>query len=498
MNPTLLGPLGGRSRHPAMAHFVYKKNLLDEKVRDKYREDRTTLRRARDAGIIDSASYKEAKKQIKPPEVPQSDVAPSRPSTARPGSIRSNGSKSSSDSSIPPVPSLSIPSSSSTKAKSKKGSIFDRNNPMRLYKPEAQTEEQREALKLERKEQLRELEQYGNHDGPSLDAFRNNEEFERHFGSISGSSSSSKPSRRRIGSIFHRSPTISAQDVPRKLPGPNPSFESLSRCGSNYPFSLPSRSASISSSSQGSQVSRTRKHSLAATLSSSIAAKSAIEEGPTWADRVLFGVKENATEPKGKAAIEPTFLPAPTPRRHSFSSQDRPISASRRPTSKRSAASSYSGGNWPPAEPALPYGLSMGFDENYLPPSLLLLDLYTSLLSQFESTPRIFGYAKDEEYKSSAASIAGSDAGLPHPGNLVILDDVLEETKAVVKKRAWFSMAMKWLYFGRILFSPGHHLLRLNTGEKNGRPRTGEELRVLDLDGPAIGLSPTLVQTPIY
>jgi hypothetical protein len=140
----------------------------------------------------------------------------------------------------------------------------------------------------------------------------------------------------------------------------------------------------------------------------------------------------------------------------------------------------------------------MGFGESYIPPSLLLLDLYTSLLSQFESTPRIFGYAKDEEYKSSSASIAGSDVGLPHPGNLVILDDDLEETKAALKKRAWFSMAVKWLYFGRILFSPGHHLLRLNVGEEDRRPRTGEELRVLDLDGPAIGLSPPSVHTASY
>jgi hypothetical protein len=140
----------------------------------------------------------------------------------------------------------------------------------------------------------------------------------------------------------------------------------------------------------------------------------------------------------------------------------------------------------------LPYGLTNGYDEShYTPPSLLLLDVFTSLLSEFESTSKIFGYARDEEYHSScAASMVDSNPQHLHPGQLVGFGDEQGELKAALKKRVWFLMAVKWLYFGRILFSSGHHLLMMGREDPGdgGPPKTGDELRVLDLDGPAMGI----------
>jgi len=518
-----------------MAHFVYKKNLQHEKIRDKYVTDRKTLDQARVAGIIPAANWKEAKRQITPADTPffDLDVASSsaRSHKSRANSIQSATSSKSSSGDPPPfVPPISECSSASPPrpSKPKLGTILDRNNPMRLFKPDAQTEEQRGVKKRERKLKLQtqQLEAESKQsDTPYMDVFGSGADFHRQlFEAIprarsSTSSSSVGPSRKR--SLFSKSPRLSPQIAPRPfasnepptsprmVPGTSPLLEPLSRYPSSGDYGLGppaspwlaanrglSRTRSASLSSNYSRP-RTRNASNATAFTLQSSSTWSTEEqpvnAPTWADRVLFGVTTQTAEP----ARSPPFLPSHAPaasRRHSFSSQEgRPSFTLSRYSdnalSRSNPPSVHSRDRWPADDGGLPYGLSNGYDEcSYTPPSMLLLDMFSSLIEEFESTPRIFGYAKNEDYQPSNASFVGSSTHLPHPGDLVILDDELEESKAVLKKRAWFLMAVKWLYFGRILFSPGHHLLRLNGSEGDARPRTSsEELRVLDIDGPAIG-----------
>ena len=500
-----------------MSYLVYKKALREEKVREKYMVDRRDLRKARDAGIIDQNCYKEAKKQITPVEAPRErakSIPSDRPTTARDraNSVYSanSGSSAGSASSI----------STSAPQKVKKGTIFDRNNlQVRVYKPDAQTEEQRNIKKLQSKAaQLHELEtasQLGHADEPNLDVFRNSEEFQRYWGSISSGSSTRSSATGRASKSnrfgFLRPKKSTDQHVPQfpprtPLSALEPPIPILSRTSSNnYDYGSVPTSPALSSGrwpqghpiSDSSAKSRSRKASVA-TIQSATATtpKPEIVRTPTLADRMLFGVKATPALPEQVLPVKPLS------RRHSFSS-GRPSTAASRHSWKWPAPPGTSGGESTysmksrKTRDELPYGLTNGYDEShYTPPSLLLLDVFTSLLSEFESTSKIFGYARDEEYHSScAASMVDSNPQHLHPGQLVGFGDEQGELKAALKKRVWFLMAVKWLYFGRILFSSGHHLLMMGREDPGdgGPPKTGDELRVLDLDGPAMGtVSPFL------
>lgn len=70
-------------------------------------------------------------------------------------------------------------------------------------------------------------------------------------------------------------------------------------------------------------------------------------------------------------------------------------------------------------------------------------------------------------------------------GESFLIDEGAVTLEAILEKRAWFLMAMKWLSFGRVLFSPGHHIIELSgdVGVGVGRP----EASILDLDGTVTG-----------
>ncbi|KAF8538463.1 hypothetical protein BDD12DRAFT_910803 [Trichophaea hybrida] len=500
-----------------MSHLVYKKNLREEKVRDKYVVDRRDLRKAREAGIIDQKGYEEAKKQITPVEIPRErarSIPDNRSATGRDraNSVYSAQSGGSSTGSIP------SPTAQSTKVK--KGTIFDRNNlQVRIYKPDAQTEEQRESKKQQRKEQLYELEaasRLGRSDEPNIDILRSSEEYQRFWGSVSSEASTGSSSvtgraqkSNRFGFLRPKKSVDQHAALPQfPLRNPTPTLDPpmpiLSRTSSkncdyrSVPTSpaqpasqwAPERSISNTTSSTRS---RSRKASVATIQSTAplvpTTTKPDIIGAPTLADRILFGVKP-------APAPEPELLPgAPLSRRHSYSSGRPSIAASRHswkwpaeePPGTSGGDSIYSVKSRGKAKDELPYGLTNGYDEShYTPLSLLLLDVFTSLLSEFESTPKIFGFARDEEYQSScAASMVEQNF---HPGQLVGFGDEQVDLKDALKKRVWFLTAVKWLYFGRILFSPGHHLLMMGRDDPGdgGPPKTGDELRVLDLDGPAM------------
>ena len=68
--------------------------------------------------------------------------------------------------------------------------------------------------------------------------------------------------------------------------------------------------------------------------------------------------------------------------------------------------------------------------------------------------------------------------------------DSLEEADFIHEKQklesvVWFLSASKWLSFGRLLFSPGHHLLCM--GQTDAELLGLDDMRILDLDGPALG-----------
>ncbi|CCX31248.1 Similar to hypothetical protein [Tuber melanosporum Mel28]; acc. no. XP_002837879 [Pyronema omphalodes CBS 100304] len=563
-----------------MSHLVYKKTLQSEKAREKYIGERKDLKKARAAGIIDENGYIEGKKQIEPQleNRVRSDSAPGfflpdgngpqNPRT-RANSVYSSASDGSADSTRHHNHTQIPPTSPPTKVK--KGTIFDRNNlAIRLYKPDAQTEEQREAKKLQRKtQQLRDMEAasiIGRSDEPSLDFMRTSEEFQRYWGSISSSSSTrSNPQvkHQKTGSrfnLFTRNNNKSNEELqisnkelakeqkeqvklqkeqekkekaerererlealrkaePRKptektmpllattgtfdcLLGPLPMGDTQSSSWS-LKRSVTTSSYNSSSSSAGSARTRSRKESNATSAyKSSISSKQipeippvsavaavALASAPTLADRILFGVK--TPPPAPTPSLTPSNM-STLSRRHSFTS-DRPSTSHSRHSwrpSRPQSGSVFSGKSG--RTDKLPFGLTNGYDElNYTPPSLLLLDVFASLIDEFESTPKIFSFARDEEYKSScAASLVDGygDPGSFHPGHLVGFGDESENLRTALRKRIWFLMAVKWLYFGRVLFSPGHHLLMMGGEESldGAPPRTGDELRVLDLDGPAM------------
>ncbi|KAI5806947.1 hypothetical protein EDC01DRAFT_608967 [Geopyxis carbonaria] len=461
-----------------MAHFIYKKPLQSEKVREKYIGDRNDLRRARDAGILDPEDYKTAKRNI-PIDAPTAATSrgradsetnpwPSRPTTTRTNSVASSKSTSSGGS-IPPVPSLlNLPLP--PKPKAKKGTIFDRNNvTVRMFKPEAQSEEAREELKRRRKlEEWAKAEEQRAAEGRGLNIEGSFEPgadsppiLEREW-SVRGSTGESSSSR----SVPRNMPSVSMAGfgglspemygVPAHNPK-SPTDSEWSRARSSSMYSAPS-----------SATSDARKPSLPTIEDEPIPPIPTAK--PTWADRYVFGNKGKQKENYAKSIASRT-----TARRHSYASSERPSFTG----SRRRSVASDDKFIVEPGEGELPYGLTNGYDDtHWTPPSMLLLDLFTSLINEFGSTPKLFKFAKSDEPQgrpSFSSSVVGwtesehstsSPRQMHHPGHEVVFDEELSEMKSILTDRVWFLMALKWLYFGRVLFSPGHHLLQLGPNQR--------------------------------
>lgn len=82
-----------------------------------------------------------------------------------------------------------------------------------------------------------------------------------------------------------------------------------------------------------------------------------------------------------------------------------------------------------------------------------------------------------EDEEEIGKAIGGEDSFL--------IDEGAATLEAILEKRVWFLMAMKWLSFGRVLFSPGHHIIELS-GDV-GLGVRGPEASILDLDGTITG-----------
>ena len=420
-----------------MAHLAFKKPLQSEKARQKYRDDRDHLRKARDEQRIDITTYQQSKQAL--------------------------------------LASTEDPGTSPGEVAVKKGTILDRGGiAVRIYNADAKTEEQRAALKLRTKLEKWELDEGGS----SLD--QEYGDLVRRASAATSTGSGSKRSSKGkgfLGRIKSNSTISSGDSRPRIVPEfnlPPDGFQAVAPAPSEYSRTRTASDFSGLSSSSAQSYTHDMLESYASDSSGG---------GPvTWADKYVFG----ASAPAGKAR---SVVSRRTTRRHSFDS------------GRRSGVGSSRGGSdtmhddsstilFRTSADELPYGLTDGCDDGgaYTPPSLMLLDIFRECMASFKTTPRLFRYARSEEMSCAGSSIGGwegSQRGGVHPGKPVLFDAALELLRGVVMRQVWFLMSLRWLYFGRVIFSPGHHLLQLGRTGIGGS--MGKELRVLDLDGPLTG-----------
>ncbi|TGZ81141.1 hypothetical protein EX30DRAFT_395938 [Ascodesmis nigricans] len=514
-----------------MAHFVYKKSLQNEKVRAKYVDEHRELKNLKNSGALDIDTYRNAKRCIEHSLVENGLGLGTSQRTAR--SVRSSGASSSSSDSA---------GQSATASRSRKGTIFDRSNvAARIFLADAQSEEQRRALKFEKKIEERikadahlaalSLEGSVPFEAGLGDMIRRPSEAS-YVTSTRSSSISSQSGQRSVNvskqTLFLRkSPSSRGRPVvpspviregfefnfgPQPLPSPgtppllaasSPQIESPTT-----PILFSTNGDLWGGRNTGSEWSRYRPRADSIDTISSIpiiSRKGSIDSlvfpslpplagESTWADRwLLNGTRTTGSRITLDKQYAISIISRGQNRRHSFSSQSRPSFASddsRRMSELATISSELCGDSPFPAnhsQTSLPYGLSNGYDDvHYTPPSMLLLDMFAAVLNGFDNTSKLFDYARKDaprHYQSSrASSITGES--IHHPGKLVVFDEEMQKLKHVVKDKLWFLMTLKWQYFGRVLFSPGHHLLHLGKVGYGSRPSTAEELRILDLDGP--------------
>ncbi|KAF8474078.1 hypothetical protein BDZ91DRAFT_347630 [Kalaharituber pfeilii] len=169
------------------------------------------------------------------------------------------------------------------------------------------------------------------------------------------------------------------------------------------------------------------------------------------------------------------------------------------------------------------------------PPSSLLLDAFMSLLDEYSSAPKLFSFSRPKPAHVPASPIPRRSKAVSRQASFVTTktsqstrETIREETSFLSSKPdsqdntssgsnseddncgtegilfytsseeveyiqekqklepvVWFLCASKWLSFGRLLFSPGHHLLNLGQNETDLLGL--DDMRILDLDGPALG-----------
>ncbi|KAL7276369.1 hypothetical protein RUND412_000636 [Rhizina undulata] len=497
-----------------MAHLVYKKPLQAKETREKFKGDLKDLQTARNLGLLDNTTYKAAKKSL----VEEPELAPipleqirsnvdltvsSRPPTARTKRSESTSSGSSGSASTYGLRRSATTAELSTKYKTRKGSIFDRNNVGRLvYKPHAQSEEDRAYLKEEFKlkkdaDGLRLVDNREDVDvyGGLQTISKNNESFQhggifRSSTTTTSSSSSHKSGSGQKNFNFFRkrsktggspmlqptspmiqpispmlqpasSPPFSAQDtswLENTVPNPIPPLSPMEP--RRNPFSGSFYTAALAASVRSG---KTQKD----------------EEPRTLADFFLIGPSSNNRRAELANRRHTRRHSTSSQERHSFSGSSRqsitsekrykddfvfPFSAARNIQDPHYGVHKRSLDIYPPEE--------MKSTACATPASTLLLDLFFSMLDEFSNTPKLFSFAKYDEIKGSCAN-----SMIEKPE--AVMDEETILLRSILEKRAWFLMSLMWLSFGRLLFSPGHHLLNLGG--------VVEEMRILDLDGTAVG-----------
>ncbi|KAG0634217.1 hypothetical protein HOY80DRAFT_1060953 [Tuber brumale] len=454
-----------------MSHLVYKKPLQSQSHREDYKD----LRKKKDAGIIDSESYKSAKKNLlaeaEEYAIPTSGLASSQNSLKR---IATN------DSTSPPASiSTSTSSESPTRERTRKGSIFERNDPNRLvYKPDLRSEEDREAAKKERKlrkaleaERAARVESFrhisSGTEGPSSNADL------RASRTISVSSSSGS-SNRSLGPKLGIGFRFFGRKAPPVGSPVGPEAPRLEEKEEDDLFAYRRRAGSLGTiASGGSGLSSERRH----------AAGLIMREDQSYlrtvADYILV------PKPSAQARTPNSSRSGTVSRRHSFGSQgERPSFSSVRPDSSASRPTRRDGGIIFAEDGRLLFrseGVQVPGEVTRRPPSVSLLTLFTQLLVTFSNTSRLFTYAKYGTVRRGSISVCSSSA-IDYDAEdsetddfFVNSDESFVHLKGILERRTWFLSAMKWLSFERVLFSPGHHLMVLNSGGT-----------ILDLDGGGI------------
>lgn len=492
-----------------MAHMVFKKPLQSQSARENYIKQRQGLRRAKELGYIDVQAYEDAKKNLLS-ETPSMDDISKSPSMASITGVdsRISGSTSSSASTR-----SSIQPPGTPPPERRKGSILDRNNVARLvYKSDVQTEDEREAKKAERKarkardqaERFARLKSQHEYSVYSLSPFDQiavapysmplpirTPTAQSSTSEPSASVPSVKSSSLRINfNIFRKRTTSTGRQTPPLLDSPPIPIT---------PQEMPAEpqrrpgSADTSSTTKSSITRRnTESHGRRGGGGGAI-----LDAMPmTFADIFLFGPAPGA---KSRASS----------RRHSFSSQHtRPSIPSPRLSAEgvdlvvRKAREEFVFQSRPTSlevSRLRPHSSQESIRPRDQPPlSTVLQDIFLSLLNDFSDTSVLFSYPKHgrirrNSYSSSFRSITRSvrideeeEIGKAIGGEeSFLIDESTTILKVILEKRTWFLMAMKWLSFGRVLFSPGHHIIELSsTVEISGkRP----EASILDLDGSATG-----------
>lgn len=456
-----------KERRRDMAHMVFKKPLQNQTTRENYIKQRQELRHARETGLIDVQAYKDAKKDLLSDRAASFDPIPISPSM------------------ISFVDSGSVMSSCPTHPEIRKGSIIDRNNVARLvYKPDAQGQQDRGEYKAIRKAQKAQAQAErfpGKNYNISPSSQLTPEPYAIHRTTTLDSSKSEKSGQQRMNfNIFRKLSGSNSRSPPLLGAPPVPP---LSRAREK-----PSRSdASDTSSTAKSSVIRSRRN----TESHGGGGSAYLDVPMNFADAFLFG-----SSPPGKSRT--------SSRRHSFSSQHTRLSFTSSRAETTATGNSHEGfvfESRPSSE------ISQQFHEPVSPrdqPQQPLLstvtqDLFLSLLDDFSNNSVLFSYPKYgrvqyDSPQNSFRSISRStgidevdeEIGKAIGGGLSFLvDESIVTLKAILERRIWFLMAMKWLSFGRVLFSPGHYIIQLSGDVGIGAGEPGAA--ILDLDGAITG-----------
>lgn len=445
--------------------MVYKKPLQNQTARENYIKQLQELRHAREKGLIDTRAYKDAKKDLLSDSAASFDPIPISPSA------------------ISFVDTGSIVSSYPTHREIRKGSIIDRNNIARLvYKPDAQGQQDRGENKALRKAQKApvQAERFPEQNyNISPSGQLTPEPYAIHRTSTLDSSKSAKSSPQRMNfNIFRKLSGSNSRSPPPPLVPP------LSRAREK-----PSHSdASDNSSTAKSSTIRSRRN----TESHGGGGSAYLDVPVTFADAFFFG-------------LSPPDKSQTSSRRHSFSSQrTRPSFVSSRAgtTASENSREVFVFESRPASSE-----ISQQFNEPVSPrgqPQRPLLstvtqDLFLSLLDDFSNNSILFSYPKygRVQYDSSPNSFrsisrsTGIDEVEEEIGKAIgegqsfLGDESTVALKVILEKRTWFLMAMKWLSFGRVLFSPGHYIIELSGDAGIGT--RGPEATILDLDGAITG-----------
>lgn len=487
--------------------MVFKKPLQDQTTRETYLKQCQELRKAKEQGFIDVEAYQEAKKGLLPQPNPLVSTASTidlnsnasskaAPSIAANQRSRMSSSTSSSGSTVGSVHYPTEAFLPSLERKKTSTSILQRGNvAIALYNPDAQSEEDREIIRLRRKaqkalaeaerferlknyqNQLREGDQEGILDPSRFEQLSLSPELltvPTNDSTITSSTSSvsgrSMKSQRMNFNIFRKRSASISRGSP---PPPPPPVPLLQRTGT--------ASSSISSSSS----SNTRRYGDAR----GGGREAILDAMPmNFADIFLMGPPPASTTQA-----------RPPSRRHSFSSQhSRPsVTIPRRSTESppgiilRRAREEFVYESRPVSPVQLNFRPNTPPDEKRPPVSTELRDIFLSLLQEFEDTTILFSYpkygkVKRVSYTSSLRSVVRSvkeeeEWSVEGGEGSFFIEEGAGLLRSVLERQVWFLMAMKWLSFGRVLFSPGHHLIELS-GDV-GIAMGVSESSILDLDG---------------